>query len=285
MPTLPRMITLPDDSIFGHTYQMHNRDLLLKENNKKRLLLNCLKAYQPKTNEDIAAYAFCILEDRYFLAGGINGDHTKYSKWMQLAHSVFAVSFNRRHKTKGKHRSGAIGNSRPFTSPVEDSEALMCLLFALDYAPVDAGLVDKPEDWAWSSYRLYAHGKVNEYTEALTFPRWYLELGITMQERQKKYRTLGRKFYQSGRLKTIIGTLNANRPIGSEKYRMRQMKLRMGIRTNREKLAKMGDKALRGLILYAFSPSFRNAEIAAETIPVFIAELAREAVTHVLPDR
>lgn len=50
-----------------------------------------------------------------------------------------------------------------------------------------AGLVENPEDWPWSSYHTYAHGKRNTL---LTEDIFYAGLGKTIKERQQAYRTL-----------------------------------------------------------------------------------------------
>jgi len=50
------------------------------------------------------------------------------------------------------------------------------------------GLVSKPEDRRWSSYRFYAFGEIDPLMDGLIhLEPYYLELGNNSQECQKKY--------------------------------------------------------------------------------------------------
>jgi len=66
--------------------------------------------------------------------------------------------------------------------------------------PVRAGLVKRPEDWKYSSYRYYAFGEpIGVYVKVDGVKKWvslvdedpfYIELGSTPEERQRNYRQL-----------------------------------------------------------------------------------------------
>ena len=68
----------------------------------------------------------------------------------------------------------------------------------LNLAPIRAGMVklEKLRYLFWNSYRFYAHGIVDEWTQHLTPPQWYNDLGSTPAERQRAYRLLFRKYLE-----------------------------------------------------------------------------------------
>jgi putative transposase len=66
---------------------------------------------------------------------------------MQHLSGVYCQSFNRRHGRKGHLVAGRYG-----TKLVESEAHGVTLAAYLALNPVRAGLVDRPEDWRWSSY-------------------------------------------------------------------------------------------------------------------------------------
>jgi putative transposase len=66
---------------------------------------------------------------------------------MQHLSGVYCQSFNRRHGRKGHLVAGRYG-----TKLVESEAHGVRLAAYLALNPVRAGLVDRPEDWPWSSY-------------------------------------------------------------------------------------------------------------------------------------
>ncbi|MDX6592992.1 MAG: REP-associated tyrosine transposase [Gaiellales bacterium] len=67
---------------------------------------------------------------------------------MQFLNSAYAVRFNRLHEVEGHLFKGRYG-SRLVTT---DSYALELIRY-IALNPVRSGLVDRPEDWRWGSYR------------------------------------------------------------------------------------------------------------------------------------
>jgi len=66
---------------------------------------------------------------------------------MQYLNGVYCQSYNRRHSRKGHLVAGRYG-----TKLVESEEHGVRLVAYLALNPVRAGLIDRPEDWRWSSY-------------------------------------------------------------------------------------------------------------------------------------
>lgn len=69
---------------------------------------------------------------------------------MHLVHRAYAFRFNRRHG-----RIGHTFNNRFQSLPIVDDVYLLQSTRYIHLNPVDAGLVDDPGDYPWSSYRQY----------------------------------------------------------------------------------------------------------------------------------
>lgn len=130
------------------------------------------------------------MDNHYHQSTSYNLSSEFLSQYMRYAHGLFGSKYNKIHK-----RSGKVAESRPKTSLIENAEHEMRVHFYIEANPIRAGLC-KPENlknYKFNSFKLYAYGIIDEYTKLLTLPYWYLELGNTSKERQRKYRQL---FYE-----------------------------------------------------------------------------------------
>src|SRR5690606_30001750 len=71
--------------------------------------------------------------------------------------------------------------------------------FYIEANPIRAGLCkfENLQTYKYSSYKFYAFGFEDEFTSVLTIPEWYLKLGKTAKERQRKYRALFREYLKN----------------------------------------------------------------------------------------
>ncbi len=104
---------------------------------------------------------------------------------MRNAHSRYGAWYNRKHGREGK-----VAYDRPKTLEIEDHESHMRVMFYGDCNPVRVGLVKHPTEYRHSSCRFYAFGEKSKQTEQLDPPAWYIALGRTPRERQRRYRQL-----------------------------------------------------------------------------------------------
>ena len=125
------------------------------------------------------------------MAAELEEDYTYMSFWARSFLSSFAQKLNKVLK-----RRGPVGQGRPKTVVVEDQEGLMRLMFYHDWNPVAAGMCKHPSEYYHSSYNFYAFGKTNKWTEHITPPQWYIDLGDTPDERQTLYRLLCDKYWE-----------------------------------------------------------------------------------------
>lgn len=88
------------------------------------------------------------------------------------------------------HKHGRIGHlwaSRYSAVLIKDERQLLTCLRYIDQNPVNANLVDRPEQYRFSSYRAHAYGGGERW---LVDHPSYLALGDTPEKRQAFYRKL-----------------------------------------------------------------------------------------------
>jgi len=106
-------------------------------------------------------HAFCLMVNHYHLM--IETPDANLSKGMHHLNATFCQAHHKRHDTVGHLFQGR------FKAIVVDRESyLLELARYVVLNPVRAGLVARPEDWSWSSYRATAGLPVSEESEFLT---------------------------------------------------------------------------------------------------------------------
>jgi putative transposase len=110
----------------------HLRFLEQLERSLERFAVDCL--------------AYCLQWSHYHLLL-VPHEHA-VSRVMQHVNSAYCQSFNRRHNRVGHVLQGRFGSRL-----VDDDSYLLAALRYIAWNPVEAGLVARPEDWRWSSYR------------------------------------------------------------------------------------------------------------------------------------
>ncbi|MBW2700643.1 MAG: hypothetical protein JRF33_07460, partial [Deltaproteobacteria bacterium] len=122
------------------------------------------------------------------LNGQIGEESTQLSDHMRRAHSRFGMGYNKRHK-----RIGKVAHDRPkIKSSQEEAYAMQVMLYD-HFNPVRAKLIPNPTHIKWrlfSTARYMAFGEKNEFTCMITLPQWYMRLGKTDKQRQRKYRQM-----------------------------------------------------------------------------------------------
>lgn len=118
-----------------------------------------------KSTSDFRLYAYCLMSNHaHFL---IEVGSVSLSRIMQRIETIWSKRFNFEH-----HRSGHVFQGRFKSICCGKDRYFMGLLRYIHLNPVRAGLIGRPEDWAWSSYREY----LNLSTSRLTDTTWPLSL-------------------------------------------------------------------------------------------------------------
>lgn len=191
----PLRITVPNLP-FHIINRGNNRQVVFKEQEDFLYFLKLLKRYKKELN--FKFYHFCLMPNHIHLMiePTIEGSLSKIILKLTLAYTRY---FNSKYKGvghvwQGRYKSSLIDRGNYF---------VWCGIYN-ELNPVRAGLVEKPEEWRWSSFRFYAFGKANSLIRELIDPSpYYFELGNNPQERQKTYRETIKKIMKQDFLNDI----------------------------------------------------------------------------------
>jgi putative transposase len=126
----------------------------------------------------VRCHAYCLIRNHFHLL--LEPDIDPLSRMMQQLNSAYSQSFNRRHD-----RVGHVLQGRFKALLVDRDEYFLQLLRYIMLNPVEAGLVDDPGAWRWSSYRA---------TAGLTEPPSFLALSdvwnlfdVSVRDAQRRF--------------------------------------------------------------------------------------------------
>lgn len=176
----PLRITVPNLP-FHVLDRGNNRQIVFREEADFVYYLRLLGRYKEELRFKL--YHFCLMPNHFHLVlePTIEGSLAKTMMRLSVAYSWY---FNQRyggvgHVWQGRYKSSLVD---------KDNYFIWCGLY-VELNPVRAGLVSKPEDWRWSSYRFYAFGEIDPLTKDLVdISPYHLGLGHTVRERQRNYR-------------------------------------------------------------------------------------------------
>lgn len=93
--------------------------------------------------------AYCIMPDHYHLLVKIQSEYS-FSKYINIIENSYSRYFNKLH-----NRKGPLWQSQFRSILIEDNETLLHIHRYIHLNPTTAGIVEKPEDWKWSSYNYF----------------------------------------------------------------------------------------------------------------------------------
>lgn len=191
---IPRRLYLGPGCSIHKIWRCHNREFLLQSSSEKLAYLKAIHDDFTRrcSSDDFSIQAYCIMANHVHEKETIKSSLPSFSRHMQRAHGSFGLHFNRRHKRLGK-----VAHDRPKTLRIENDQQDMRCTFYIDCNPVRAGLIKHPTDVRWkdfSSCRFYAFGTRNRFSDMIELPQWYLQLGKTPKQRQRRYRSLLDKY-------------------------------------------------------------------------------------------
>ena len=139
----PIRIEFPD-ALYHVTARGDRREDIFEDDADRQIFLSTLE--QVITQFNWLCHAWCLMDNHYHLM--IQTPDGNLSKGMRQLNGVYTQSSNRRHRRVGHLFQGR------FKAILVDSDAyLLELTRYVVLNPVRAGMVKKPGDWAWSSYR------------------------------------------------------------------------------------------------------------------------------------
>ena len=221
----PLRITVPNLP-FHILDRGNNRQIVFREDEDFVYFLKLLKRYKKELKFKL--YHLCLMSNHihFLIEPTVEGSLPKIMMRLTLAYSSY---FNKKyggvgHVWQGRYKSSLIDKEDYF---------IWCGLY-IELNPVRAKLVTQPEDWRWSSYNFYAFGEIDPLIENLIdVDPYYLQLGSSPGERQKRYRqniegVMEERFLKDIREKLnegVFGNLNFIKEM-KEKFKIRSLRSR-----------------------------------------------------------
>lgn len=138
-------------------------------------------------------------------------DRSSASRMMQHLGRNYVQRFNAIHK-----RTGTLWEGRFRSSIIESDGYLLTCYRYIELNPVRANLVKLPAEYRWSSFKTNALGKPDDI---ITPHQQWLNLGITMGERCRKFRRLFDDCSIHDDFEAIRSAVRKGLPTGSASFR------------------------------------------------------------------
>jgi putative transposase len=124
----------------------HNRQAVFFAEDDRSFYLATLCEFREKLG--VQVYAYCLMTNHVHLIVNPGNDAANLSHLMKRLAGRHTRRLNRLRR-----RTGTSWESRFKCSPIESSTYLLACARYVDLNPVRAHIVDRPEDYAWSSNR------------------------------------------------------------------------------------------------------------------------------------
>ncbi|MBP1750939.1 MAG: transposase [Deltaproteobacteria bacterium] len=131
-------------ALYHVTSRGNGKQSVFRSDHDRKSFLNILEQITGRYRFIILAY--CLMDNHYHLV--IETQEGNLSEGMRQLNGVYTQRYNRRHT-----RSGHVFQGRYKAIIVDKDVYLLELVRYVALNPVRAGIVDDPENWAWSSYR------------------------------------------------------------------------------------------------------------------------------------
>ena len=173
----------------------------------------CSKRYQ------VSVHAYCLMTNHiHFLVTPEYSD--SISRAMSVIGSRYAYYFNKTYK-----RSGTIWEGRHKSSLIQSDRYFLTCCRYIELNPVAAGMVNKPEEYKWSSYLANAWGR-----ESNLLPHdEYLKLGGDTKTRSYAYRELFKEQLSEYDVHLIEKANVYSQPVGDDYFRV-QIEEKYGVK-------------------------------------------------------
>ena len=142
------------------------------------------------------------------------------SKTLQSLGRYYVRYFNDKY-----HRSGTLWEGRYKSTLLDSNNYLLTCYRYIELNPVRAGMVERPEEYKWSSYGVNAWGD----SSWLIPHEEYMRLGQTTEERCNAYRELFRYQLSEADLHRFRKAAHYCQPVGDDRF-CEQIEKQYGIR-------------------------------------------------------
>ena len=200
---MPRSQRIDIGNYVYHTLNRANARVQIFDNDKDyKLFENILK--EAKEKFDMRILAYCIMPNHWHLVlyPKKDGDLSKFMSWVTNTHT------RRWHAIKKTIGQGHLYQGRYKSFLVQENEYLLQLFEYIERNPLRAKLVEKTEDWKWSSLWRRQQGN-NQQGEFLD--EWPIDA-------PKDYTDLVNISQKDTEIESLKYSINKGKPYGSETW-------------------------------------------------------------------
>jgi len=186
----------------------HNRDSVFLGDSDRWTYLDTLREFRQAL--EIRIYGYCLMTNHVHLIVDPGGDASALGRLMKRLAGRHTRRLNRL-----RSRTGTAWEGRYKSSLIDTDSYLLACSRYVDLNPVRAGVVSRPEDYAWSSFRALAGLTDCDWLDASPC---YQALAETSKEQQQRYREFVGRGVEESELTVIRSAIQRNQLTGSEAF-------------------------------------------------------------------
>ncbi len=191
----------------------HGQDIFHQEQDYQ-YFHDCLEA--AAFNYKLRIHAYALLPDHVQVLAS-PGKTDSISRTIQSIGRNYVQYFNEAYDTEG-----TLWDGRYRATVLDDKPYLIICSRYIETEPVRAGLVDRPRNYDWSSYR---HNALAQLDPMISAHREYQRLGATPAERARSYRALFKQKLPGECIATITDSVLKGWALGDARFAARIEKL------------------------------------------------------------
>lgn len=202
-----RRIVVPDYP--HHLVQRgHNRLTVFFTDYDRAVYLETLQEFKEKLRLQIHSY--CLMTNHVHLIINPGSEPANLGLLMKRL-----AGRHTRRINQIKRRTGTSWEGRFKCSPIDTNNYLLACTRYVDLNPVRAGIVDRPQDYPWSSYRAKAGFESCSWLDP---DPCYLALATTIEERQRSYREFVAHGSSKSQIEFLRSAVHRNQLTGSDDF-------------------------------------------------------------------
>ena len=222
---MPRMARIVVPNTPHHIVQRgHNKQVVFVSEDDYQYYLENMFEWKEQLNCKV--YAWCLMTNHIHLIINPGDDVDNLGKLMKRLAGKQTRYVNRLEK-----RTGSLWEGRYKSSPIETDAYLLACCRYVELNPVRAKMVEKPEDYRWSSYleKVGLKKQKNMDSDAC-----YLSLGNTQEQRMKLYKQWVESNVSEQEIKSIREAMQHGHPTGSQTFAS-SIEKKLGVRLSLNK--------------------------------------------------
>ncbi|MBW2545145.1 MAG: transposase, partial [Deltaproteobacteria bacterium] len=186
----------------------NNREPIFAQDADYQFYVECL--LDATRRHDMVIHAYVLMTNHVHLLA-TPGNEQSIPKTLQSVGRRYVQYFNHRCK-----RTGTLWEGRYKATLIDSENYLLKCMRYIELNPVRAGMVGRPSEYQWSSYRRNALGQ----EDVLVQPHFiYQELGRTESDRENDYAQLFDSLLSEGDICMIREATNKSWVLGNDRFR------------------------------------------------------------------